>query len=97
MISSVNVVDKVNPEMIVQANGGHKVASVKPSGNRPSTVVPAVSRIGRVRRKMASSSAWSSDAPSLRRTSIRSINTMALFTTMPTSAIRPRMAVKPKD
>jgi hypothetical protein len=41
-------VDTIKPEMIDQANGGHKVDSVITRGNKPAIVVNVVKMIGRV-------------------------------------------------
>ena len=93
---SVSTVEASKPVMIDQASGGQSVALENASGSRPTMVVAVVSTIGRVRRCTASATASASEAPSPRRWSITSISTMALFTTMPTSANRPSMGMKPK-
>ena len=75
-----------SPEMIAQAMGGQSVDEENASGSRPVTVVAVVSRIGRVWRRTASSTASLTVAPSFMLWSMRSTSTIALFTTLPTSA-----------
>ncbi len=91
-MNSVRIVDRPRPPMIVIASGRCIWSPVpRPSaiGNRPTSVVTVVIRIGRRRRELASMIAARPPRPSARRSRIVATLTMASFTSMPSSAIRP--------
>ena len=94
--SNVSTVEASKPEIMAHAIGGHSVELESANGNSPATVVAVVSRMGRVRRSTAVRTASRIALPFSSSRSITSSSTMALFTTMPTSAITPNNDWKPK-
>ena len=89
-------VDTISPEIMVHANGGHSVLLVMTNGNKPATVVIVVNNMGRARLLTAKIMDWSKSMSLSKFFWIKSNNTMALLTTMPTNAKTPSMAVNPK-
>ena len=61
--SKVKNVEAINPEIIADAKGGHRVEEEKANGKSPATVVAVVKRIGRILLATASLSAFSTETP----------------------------------
>ena len=94
-ITRVRTVEKISPK-IIASESPRQISSAKTSGKTPAIVVSEVRKIGCIRDIPPSIMLSVNSRPSLIFLFIRSIRTIASFTTIPASATRPIKTGKEK-